>query len=769
MSTGHNIYPANFKARVAVEALKETHDLAALAERFGITEQEITEWCAILQKNSAAAFKSEVEVNLDAAAAIAFRLTSDDLAQTIAENSTSGFAMMDEKGYCIYANKAWLDMTGYTFKEISSRPLHDLVHHHYPDGRPFPMAECPIDRALPENFMVRAHRDVFFRKDGTTFDVLCAASPIFDANKPIATVIEIRDITAQNALESALIEETQTLELLNESAASIASTLDLSQLLQQVTDASTKLTGAEFGAFFYTSTDDKGDQLLLYTLSGAPIEAFRNFGNPRATAIFGPTFRGEAPIRVDDVLQDPRYGKSAPHYGMPAGHLPVRSFLSVPVIFHTGEVLGGLFFGHPKPAMFTERHERLVVGIAAQAAIAFDNARLYKTAQLAAEERASLLESERTARQTAEQQNQAKDMFLAMLGHELRNPLHAISTSLELVELNQSNGLFPTKAFEIIKRQSGHLNRMVDDLLDASRMLTGKLSLNKRLIRLDAALQATIEALHASGKTGGYSLEVITEPAIVMADITRIDQILTNLINNSLKYSPKGTQIFVKLSVENGEAILEVKDQGVGIPADLQNRIFEPFVQGPRTLGRAEGGLGMGLTIVKTLVTLHEGAISVFSEGVNKGSVFTVKLPSAPETKTLEVSEDQKQSFATTRVVIIEDNEDSLNMLTAYLEAMSCKVAGANNGNRGVDLIKTEHPDLAIIDIGLPDIDGYEVARRLRADPATRSVKLIALTGYGSSEDAQNALKAGFDVHLTKPVNMQQLLQHIHPLSEEMR
>ncbi|MBA3696269.1 MAG: response regulator [Methylotenera sp.] len=764
MSIGHNIYPANFKALVAIEALKGNQNPNVLAERFGITTAEIAEWCEVLLNNSAAAFRSEHGYRSEAPGPIASRLSSDELAQTIVENSTQGFAMMDDKGYCIYANQTWLDMTGYTTEEITSRPLHDLVHHHYPDGRPFPMAECPIDRALPENFTVRAHQDIFFRKDGTTFDVMCAASPIFDSGKPVATIIEIRDITAQKALETTLIEETQTLEILNESAASIASTLDLSILLQLVTDASTKLSGAAFGAFFYTSMDVDGEELLLFTLSGAPIEAFRDFGNPRATAVFGPTFRGEGPIRVDDILQDPRYGKSAPHYGMPAGHLPVRSFLSVPVIFPTGEVLGGLFFGHPKPAMFTERHERLVKGIAAQAAIAVDNARLYKTAQKAAEERARLLESERAARQIAEQQNKAKDMFLAMLGHELRNPLHAISTSLELLELSKSTGNFPSKAFDIIQRQSGHLTRMVDDLLDASRMLSGKLSLNENAIRLDTALKASIETLNASGKTEGYNLDVSTEPVIVMADSTRIDQIFTNLIGNSLKYSPKGSTVIVKLLVENGQAIVVIKDQGVGIAQELQTTIFEPFVQGPRSLGRAEGGLGMGLTIVKTLVTLHNGSIEVSSEGLNKGSVFTVKLPSAEEATMSETNESQNIVNAIKKIVVIEDNEDALDMLVTYLNVMNVEVTGASNGNLGLNLIKTQNPDLAIIDIGLPDVDGYEIARRLRSNPATSAVKLIALTGYGSSEDAKNAITAGFDIHLTKPVNMQQLLQHINNL-----
>jgi PAS domain S-box-containing protein len=759
MSDGHKKYPDAFKARVALESLKGIQDDQTLAERFGVTTSEISEWSGVLQMNAVFAFKNKSDSNTSVTSPLYTRLSSNDLAQTIAENSTQGFAMMDANGYCIYANRAWLDMTGYTAEEIHSQPLHYLVHHHYPDGRPFPMHECPIDRALPENFSVRAHKDVFFKKDGSTFEVMCAASPIFEGDKPVATVIEIRDITAQNALESALREESKTLELLNESAASIASTLDFANLIQLVTDASTELTGAEFGAFFYISTDYMGERSISFTSSSEIADGFEKLNSASLTALIDPSMYGEAPIRVDDILEDPRYLQYASDYGIPAGPFAIKSLLSVPIVFNSGEVFAGLLFGHRKPGAFRKRHERILVGIAAQSAIALDNARLYNAAQSAAEEKASLLESERDARQTAEQQNQAKDTFLAMLGHELRNPLHAISTSLELIELKKSTGTFPTKSFEIIQRQSAHLNRMVEDLLDASRMLTGKLTLNKVSNRFDLALMASIEALETSGKVINHKIKLDAVPAPILADTTRIDQVITNLLNNSLKYSPANSTIFVKLHVSDGQAILEIRDQGIGMTPDLQSKIFDPFVQGPRALGRAEGGLGMGLTIVKTLVTLHNGTIEAFSEGIDKGSTFTVKLPIAIVN---EVTVNQIVPRLTTkRIVIIEDNEDALEMLKSYLEAMNCKVYGAKRGIVGLEVIKNENPDLAIIDIGLPDIDGYEVVRKLRSASETRQLKLIALTGYGSARDVNEAIVAGFDAHLTKPVNMQLLLKHI--------
>jgi GAF domain-containing protein len=219
--------------------------------------------------------------------------------------------------------------------------------------------------------------------------------------------------------EAAQREESRLLEILNRTGANLASELDLEALVQQVTDAATELTGARFGAFFYNGRDDNGEAYLLYTLAGAPRAAFENFGHPRPTALFGLTFRGDPPIRLDDVLADPRYGQWGPHHGMPKGHLPVRSYLAVSVTSRSGEVIGGLFFGHPEPGVFTERSEHLAVGIAGQAAIAIDHARLYARSQQSAEERKVLLESERAARRDAEEASTVKDEFLATLSHEL--------------------------------------------------------------------------------------------------------------------------------------------------------------------------------------------------------------------------------------------------------------------------------------------------------------------------------------------------------------
>jgi PAS domain S-box-containing protein len=303
----------------------------------------------------------------------------------VLDNATVSVLFMDDRQRCIYMNRAAEQLTGYTLEEVLARdcPLHDIVHHTYPDGRPFPLHECAIDRAFPENALTQGE-EVFVHKDGHFYPVAFTASPIRDeASRTVGTIIEVRDISAEKVHEAALREsrdrlasERHALEVLNQTGSRIAAELDLDRLVQTIVDAGVELTGAQFGAFFYNVLDDAGGKYMLYALSGAERSAFENFGMPRATAVFAPTFRGDGIIRSADILVDERYGRNAPHSGMPKGHLPVRSYLAAPVVSRSGEVIGGLFFGHPEPGVFSERAEQVLAGLAAQAAIGIDNARL---------------------------------------------------------------------------------------------------------------------------------------------------------------------------------------------------------------------------------------------------------------------------------------------------------------------------------------------------------------------------------------------------------
>jgi PAS domain S-box-containing protein len=358
--------------------------------------------------------------------------------------------------------------------------------------------------------------------------------------------------------------------------------------------------------------------------------------------------------------------------------------------------------------------------------------------------------------QESQRINRAKDEFLAMLGHELRNPLGAISGAVRLLDHLERPDDPVRRACDVIQRQTAHLGRLVDDLLDVGRVVTGKILLERAAIDLAEVVRRTVGTFTAAGKTQQHRLTVSTEPAWVHADAVRFEQITTNLLSNALKYTPPGGAVQVTVRTDGPHAILQVEDTGAGVSADLLPHIFDLFVQGDRGLDRSQGGLGIGLTLVQRLVELHEGAIEAFSAGPGRGSRFTVRLPAVP--RPAAKAETPRGSTATTarRVLVIEDNDDSRDMLRQVLEHAGHEVHDAGDGPQGVDAALRLQPDVALIDVGLPELDGYEVAKRIRAQ-ARRDMLLVALTGYGLAEDRERALQAGFDLHLVKPIDFDQL------------
>jgi PAS domain S-box-containing protein len=370
-------------------------------------------------------------------------------------------------------------------------------------------------------------------------------------------------------------------------------------------------------------------------------------------------------------------------------------------------------------------------------------------------ERAALVEREQSARMEAEAANRAKDEFLAMLGHELRNPLSAIASAVEVLNRVDASAELAADARRIIARQTRHLAHMMDDLLDVARVISGKVLLAKSTLNLAQLVTRAVGTLQVTGESRAHEVTLQAEHAWVEGDATRLEQVTTNLLNNALKYTPAGGRIEVGVAHENGQAVLRVKDSGVGIPATLLPRIFDLFVQGERTLERRAGGLGIGLTLVRRLVQLHGGTIEAQS-APGQGSVFTVRLPAvAAPAATRETERDRLPESRRRRVGIVEDNEDALAALRSLLELDGHSVWSASDGLAGLDAVLAQRPDVAVIDIGLPGIDGYELARRSRA--AGYAGRMIALSGYGQDRDVQQALKSGFDAHLVKPVDPQAL------------
>jgi len=435
------------------------------------------------------------------------------------------------------------------------------------------------------------------------------------------------------ATKEALEEETRILELLNKTGTTLASNLDLQRVVQTVTDAGTELSGAQFGAFFYATSDVEGVAFSLYALSGAPREAFERFGHPRATPLFVPTFRGEGVIRIGDVRKDPRYGQMGPHHGTPRGHLLVCSYLAVPVISRSGEVIGGLFFGHRDPDVFTERSERLVVGIAAQAAVAIDNARLYEDAKRTAAARERLLEAERAARAEVERVSLMKDEFLATLSHELRTPLNAVLGWSEILlaraNAREGEGSDTRRGLETIARNARAQAQLIEDLLDMNRIVSGKIRLDVQQIELAPVVTAALDSVRPSADAKSIAVRATIEPDAgpVVGDPNRLQQVVWNLLTNAVKFTPKGGDIDVSVRRAGAHVEILVRDSGIGISPEFLPHVFERFRQEDSSRTRRYSGLGLGLSIVKQLVELHGGSVKAESAGDAKGATFVVSLP----------------------------------------------------------------------------------------------------------------------------------------------
>jgi PAS domain S-box-containing protein len=464
----------------------------------------------------------------------------------------------------------------------------------------------------------RAVYDIEYRtvgkEDGLIRWVAAKGQGIFDAEGRCVRMIGVAiDITARKHAEERLREEARAQQLLGKvSQAFVAAQLDVERVVQIATDAATELSGAAFGAFFYNVENEQGESYLLYTLSGAPREAFAAFPHPRNTAVFEPTFRGEGVVRSADITADPRYGRSPPHHGMPKGHLPVRSYLAVPVKSASGLVLGGLLFGHPEPGVFGEQAEQRVLAVAAQAAVAFENARLHQASQREIAQR-------RLAEQALSEADRRKDEFLAMLAHELRNPLAPIGTAGELLARIVTGDGRAQTAIGMIKRQVTQLTRLIDDLLDVSRITQGRIQLRKQPVELAAVIAQAVETVEPQLRERRHRLSMTTstyESLYVLGDFARLVQCVANILANAVKYTEPGGQIAIRTGASQETVFIQVSDTGIGIAPELLPRVFDLFVQSERTLDRAQGGLGIGLALVARLVQMHEGRVCARSAGL---------------------------------------------------------------------------------------------------------------------------------------------------------
>jgi len=495
-------------------------------------------------------------------------------------------------------NKSAEKMFGYTEDEAIGKHISLIIPPERIKEEEYIIGE------ISKGNMVDHFQTIRITKDGRKIPLSITVSPIKDSTGKVIGASKIaRDISALYTAQEATQRYTERLEIINLMTESISEDLDLNKILQKVTDATTELTGAKFGAFFYNMVNEDGESFMLYTLSGAPKAAFEKFGMPRNTEVFHATFSGQGVVRVDDITKDPRYGKMPPHFGMPKGHLPVVSYLAVPVISRSGEVIGGLFFGHPEPGKFTKEHETIVSSIAAQAAIGIDNAKLYEEVKAL---------------------NEKKDEFIGLASHELKTPLTSISGYLQIIskmKTDEASQKFVNKTIQQVKK----LTSLVSELLDVSKIEAGQLQLSIENFNIKPVVAGAIELIQHTNNNYAISLDTDIDTLMIDGDPHRIEQVLINLLTNAIKYSPGANKVAVGLTRVGDSVNISVKDFGVGIAADKLTKIFSRFY-------RIEGvtpnisGLGIGLYLSHEIITRHNGKLWVESEE-GKGSTFWISLP----------------------------------------------------------------------------------------------------------------------------------------------
>ncbi len=614
------------------------------------------------------------------------------------------------------------------------------------------------------------------------------------------------EITARKELEARLLalnetleariaelrEEARTLEIINRTGAALASELSLERLVQQVIDAGVELTGAQFGAFFYNVVNEDGEFYTLHVLSGAPREAFAGFPQPRNTAVFGPTFRGEGPVRSDDVLADPRYGRNPPYYGMPEGHLPVRSYLALPVISRAGEVLGGLFFGHPEPGVFTQRAERLMLGIAAQAAIAIDNAQLYEASrrELAARRRAEqqlqhlnetleerVAEEIRRRQETEEALRQSQKMeaigqLTGGVAHDFNNLLTVIIGNIEILGRNLPAQHEMQRMVAGALRGASRAALLTERLLAFSRrqpLMPQTVSANTLVAGMSDLLRRTL------GET--VAIETVLAgglwPAFV--DASQLENALINLAVNARDAMPDGGKLTIETAnchldeayaamhdeVQPGQYVgIFVTDTGTGMAKEVVAQAFEPFF----TTKETGQGTGLGLSQVYGFIKQSGGHVKIYSE-VGQGTTVKLYLPRHRGAETGTEKELELREIARARpgetVLIVEDDPDVREYTVEIVGELGYRVLSAEDGASALALLEAHREvDLLFTDVVLP---GGMNGRQL-ADVASRrhpGLKVLFTTGYARNAIVhQGRLDPGVEVTF-KPFTYSELAARI--------
>ena len=565
------------------------------------------------------------------------------------------------------------------------------------------------------------------------------AEPIVDDSDEVVEWVGVHtDITAEREADEKLREQSQTLEILNRTGATLAAELDLERLVQGVTDAGVQLTGAAFGAFFYNVINDEGGSYMLYTLSGVDRAAFADFPMPRATAVFGPTFAGSDVIRSADITADPRYGRSAPYHGMPKGHLPVRSYMAVPVVSRTGDVIGGLFFGHPERGVFSAQSEAVMIGLAAQAAIGIDNARLFQaveSARLTLEQRVAERTSELEQAHDALRQSQKMEAIGQLTGgiaHDFNNLLTVIRGSTDVLRQR-----------DLPEEKRRRYIDAISDTADRAAALTGQLlafarrqALKPEVFDVSERVAAIADMLRSLlGARVQLTLEMDCSGCHVEADVSQFETALVNLAINARDAMDGAGELEIRVRpVDGGDGkemvAVSARDTGRGIPPDEFERIFEPFY----TTKEPGKGTGLGLSQVYGFVAQTKGDLKVDSN-VGEGTTFTLSFPrvdAAPEQ--LQVGEDEAKRVQAAKggILLVEDNPQIGEFVEQLLGDLGYETRHVSNAKEALALIEAGAVpiDLVFSDVVMPGMSGVELGTIIRQ--RWPRLPVVLTSGYSS-------------------------------------
>lgn len=652
----------------------------------------------------------------------------------IVESSDDAIVSKSLDGIILSWNRGAERIFGFTADEAIGSPITMVI------PQELHLEEKEILSRLRRGERVDHYETIRLTRDGRPINISLTVSPVRDHTGRIIGASKIaRDITRQTQADAALAElndqlAAQLAELtrLHEMSTRLSTMRDLQPILDESLQTAVALADTDFGMI---SLCTDSEHLGIQASVGFNEELLNSFQTdaPGAGHV---CLLERRPLIIENLETDPRF-KDFSSLALQAG---IRAAYFVPLANRSGEMVGVLSIYFRVPHAPGERTIRMIDLCARQAVNFIESANLY----------AQLQESHRR-----------KDEFLAILAHELRNPLAPISNSLQI--LRMSDELSPSLQIvrQIMEQQVNYMVHLVDDLLEVSRITRGKIELRKQQADVATLIASAVEMTRTQMQESQVDLSIIVpaEPIMIEVDAVRMTQVIANLLNNAAKYTDIGGSVQVTAARHTGQLVLSVRDTGVGIPAEMLERIFEMFSQIDRTTNRSRGGLGIGLTLARKLVALHSGTISASSSGLGHGSEFTIQLPISnvgpPEINTVDCSLLAEPRLAPRNILVVDDTRAAAYVLSKLLESLGQNVLQAHDGETALRIAVETQPQIVFSDIAMPGMDGYELARRIRSQPTLNNVVLVAVTGFGQREDQERTRDAGFNLHLVKPASLQ--------------